>query len=175
MINFNLLWCRHGICSRHVISVIWSYVHMLTHWLPLFLHLLTDCWWRTRFCACIWGNGLEFRIGEPSALLNSNTCLYLLSMLPASSMPVHAHTHTRLTALCPGLPGWAGGTRKVKPIWILLKQETVSGNGISWTVKSAPRSRQITTPAPHHSVFYRPDALPDAQSPNQQCQGTEGQ
>ena len=26
-----------------------------------------------------------------------------------------------------------------------------------------PRSRQITTPAPHHSVFYRPDALPVAQ------------
>ena len=35
------------------------------------------------------------------------------------------HTHTRLTAVCPGLPGCAG-TRKVKPIWILLKQETVS-------------------------------------------------
>jgi len=29
--------------------------------------------------------------------------------------------------------------------------------------KSAPRSRQITTPTPHHSVFYRPDALPVAQ------------
>ena len=27
-----------------------------------------------------------------------------------------------LTALCPGLPGWAG-TRKVKPIWILLITE----------------------------------------------------
>ena len=25
----------------------------------------------------------------------------------------HTHTHTRLTALCPGLPGWAS-TRKVK-------------------------------------------------------------
>ena len=31
------------------------------------------------------------------------------------------------------------------------------------TCKSAPRSRQITTPAPHHSVLYRPDALPAAQ------------
>jgi len=43
-------------------------------------------------------------------------------------------THYRnkcLTALCPGLPRWAG-TRKVKPIWILLKQETASGSGISW-------------------------------------------
>jgi len=29
--------------------------------------------------------------------------------------------------------------------------------------KSPPRSRQITTPVPHHSVFYRPDALPAAQ------------
>ena len=73
------------------------------------------------------------------------------------------HTHTRLTDLCLGLPGWAG-TRMVKPIWTILKQETVSGRGISWAIwKSAPRSRQITTPAPHHSVFYRPDALPATQ------------
>ena len=72
------------------------------------------------------------------------------------------HTYTHLTALCLGLPGSAG-TRKIKPIWILLKEEAVSGSGISWAVcKSAPLSRQITTPAPHHSVFYRPDALPAA-------------
>jgi len=33
-----------------------------------------------------------------------------------------------------------------------------------WAIcKSAPRSRQITMPAPHHSVFYRPDVLPAAQ------------
>ena len=54
--------------------------------------------------------------------------------------------------------------QKGKPIWILLKQETVSGSGISWAVcKSAPHSRQITMAAPHHSFFYRPDALPAAQ------------
>ena len=64
----------------------------------------------------------------------------------------HTHTHTHLMALCPGLPGWAG-TRKVKPIWIY-----------SWAIcKSAPCSRQINMPAPHHSVFYRPDGLPNAQ------------
>ena len=75
----------------------------------------------------------------------------------------HAHTYTRLTALFPRLPGWAS-TRKVKPIWISLKLEIVSGSGISWAMcRSAPCSRQITTPAPHHSVFYRPDALPAAQ------------
>ena len=75
-----------------------------------------------------------------------------------------ARARARLTALFPGLRGWAG-TRKVKPIWILLKQETVSGSSISWAIcKSAPRSRQITMPTPHRSVFYRPDALPAAQS-----------
>ena len=54
-----------------------------------------------------------------------------------------------------GLPRWAGA-RKVKPIWILLKQETVSGSGISCAIcKSAPHSRQITMPAPHHSVYLQ--------------------
>ena len=53
-----------------------------------------------------------------------------------------------------------------------MEQETVIGSGISWAVcKSAPRSRQITTPAPHHSVFTgrMPFLLP-----NQQRQSTEG-
>ena len=73
------------------------------------------------------------------------------------------NTHTRLNALCPELPRWADN-RKVKPVWISLKQETVSGIDISWAIcKSAPHSRQITTPAPHHSVFCRSDALPTAQ------------
>jgi len=45
---------------------------------------------------------------------------------------------------------------KVTPLWILLKQETVSGSGISWDIcKSAHRSRQITMPAPHHLVFLQ--------------------
>ena len=66
-------------------------------------------------------------------------------------------------ALFPGLPRWAG-TRMVKPIWILLKQETVSGSGIRWAIcNSALSSRQTTTPAPHLSVFYRLDALRAAQ------------
>ena len=60
-----------------------------------------------------------------------------------------------------------------KPIWILLKQETMRGSGISWAIcKSASRSRQITIPAPHHSSFFtgRMPFLP----PNQQRQSTEG-
>jgi len=38
----------------------------------------------------------------------------------------------------------------------LLQQETVNGSGISRLIcKSAPHSRQITMPAPHHSVFLQ--------------------
>jgi len=45
-----------------------------------------------------------------------------------------------------------------------LKQETVSGSGISWGIcKSATRSRQITMPATQTLSFYRPDALPATQ------------
>jgi len=54
--------------------------------------------------------------------------------------------------------------QKGKTNLVLLKQATVSGSGISWAIcKSAPRSRQINMAAPHHSVFYRPDALLAAQ------------
>jgi len=76
------------------------------------------------------------------------------------------YTHTHLTALCPGLPGWAG-TRKVRPIWILLKQETVGGSGINWAIcKSAPRSRQTTTPAPHHCLFFLQAGCPSCRPTN---------
>jgi len=83
----------------------------------------------------------------------------------------HICIHTRLTALFSGTTQ-VSRYRKVIPIWILLKQETLSGSGISWAIrKSATRSTQITTPAPHHSVFTgRMTFL----TPSQQCQSTEG-
>ena len=99
----------------------------------------------------IWLTHLEWWMEESKFIYDKTLTFYVLK--PKNN------NNTRLTALCPGLPGWAS-TRKVKPIWILLKQETVSGIGISWAIcKSAYRSRQITMPAPHHSVFYRLDAL----------------
>ena len=77
---------------------------------------------------------------EARVLFNSASAVYIKNRIN------NTHTHTRLTALCPGLPRWAG-TRKLKPIWILLKQETVGGSGISWAIcKSAPRSRKKTAP-----------------------------
>jgi len=95
--------------------------------------------------------------------VHSSPCVAEYTQQGTTATDHNTHTHTCLTALFSGLPGWAG-TRKVKPIWLLLKQKTVSGSGISWDIcKSAPRSRQITMPATHHSVFYRSDALPAAQ------------
>jgi len=58
------------------------------------------------------------------------------------------NSNTCLTALWPGLPGWAG-TRKVKLIWILQKQETVGGSGTSWAICKSASGRR------HHSVAAR--------------------
>ena len=91
-------------------------------------------------------------------------CTFWFSYCFCTHTRMHTHTHPHTFNLpFPGLPRWAG-SRKVKPIWILLKQERVSGSGISWAMyESAPHSRQITTPEPHHSVFYWLYALPAAQ------------
>jgi len=111
-------------------------------------------------------NGKQTGVSE--CLIKVNNDVNLLKHTSDLSL---TDTHTHLTALCLGLPGWAG-TRKVKPVWILLKQETVSSNGISWTIcKSAPLSRQIATLAPHHSFFT--GRVPFLM-PNQQRQSTEG-
>ena len=86
------------------------------------------------------------------------------------SYHTHRHTHTFYGPLdfVQHYPG------KLVPetIWILLKQVTMSGSGISCTIcKSfAPCSRQTTMPAPHHSVFT---GLMPFLTPNQQRQSTE--
>jgi len=56
----------------------------------------------------------------------------------------------------------------------LLKQDTVSGSGISWTIcKSAPRSRQITNHASTPPLKFFTGRMPFL-PPNQQRQSTEG-
>jgi len=93
------------------------------------------------------------------------TAKYLTSKFSITEYINYYYTTTilRPPALCLGLPGWAS-TKKVKPIWIYWSKR-VSGSAISWAIcKSAPRPRQITTPASNHSVSYRRDALPATQS-----------
>jgi len=85
---------------------------------------------------------------------------------------MHAHTHTHTVNGPLNFVQDYPGEPVPQPIWILPKQETVSGSGISWAIyKSAPCPRQITMAAPHHSVFtgQMPFLLP-----NQQHQSTEG-
>ena len=86
---------------------------------------------------------------------------------------MHAYTHM-FNSLFSGTT-WVSRQHKGKLFWILLMQEMMGGSGISWTIcKSfAPHSRQITTPVPHHSIFFTGRML--FLTPNQQCQSTEGQ
>jgi len=119
----------------------------------IFPSVLPHCWLGVR--KSIRPVKTEWVMGGWCGYLSGARCWLFAYDGPADA----THTDIHLTALCPGLPRWAG-TRKVKPLW----QETVSGSGISWTIcKSAHLSRQITMPAPHHSVFYRLDALPAVQ------------
>ena len=67
----------------------------------------------------------------------------------------HTHTHT------PPFNGPFSGTTQVsryqngKTNLNFTEEQTVSDSGISWAIcKSAPRSRQITTPATHHSFLH---------------------
>jgi len=63
----------------------------------------------------------------------------------------HTHTHSHFTALCPGLPGWAGTRRDIHP----LTPETCRGSLSSfWILRgmgkiieaSAPTIRLYATP-----------------------------
>jgi len=76
------------------------------------------------------------------------------------------NTHTRLTALRPGLPGWAG-TRKVKPTWILLKQWHQLGHMQDSTLLQTDNN--ANTPP----LGFFTGRMPFL-SPNQQRQSTEG-
>jgi len=80
-------------------------------------------------------------------------------------------THTTVygpLGLCPGLSEWAG-TRKVKPGrsnqsgFTGARDSEWQWHQLGHTQISLPRPIEITTPAPHHSVFYRPDDLPSSQ------------
>jgi len=91
------------------------------------------------------------------------------------NFPNSFYTHTHNTqsfycssGICLGLPGWAG-TRKVKPGRVKPIWSGFTGARDSewqWHLLGYMQvciSSQTTTPASHHSVFYRPGALPDAQ------------
>ena len=85
------------------------------------------------------------------------------SWVNACSLLCSNNTHTRLMALCPGLPGWAS-TKKRK-----TNLDFTEARDSEWQwhqlghMQVCTSLQTDTTPAPHRSVFYRPDALPAAQ------------
>ena len=78
-------------------------------------------------------------------------------------------THcTNSTASFPGQPGY-GRYQEGKTSLDLNEARdygVLGCSGISWTIykQPAPRSRLVTTPTPHHSIFTGQMALPDAQT-----------
>ena len=102
-------------------------------------------------------NGSLYHNGGPPSLI-FELVIWSSHALQRHVLHLH-HTHTPVER-----PFFRDEPGKPVPERILLKQETVSGSGINWAIcKSASRSRQITTPASHHSVFYRLDAFPATQ------------
>ena len=79
------------------------------------------------------------------------------------SNKIHTHTHTRLMDHFSGLPRWAG-TRKEKPIWILLKQETERQRHQlgHMQVCTSLQTDNHTSTSP---LSFFTDALPSAQMP----------
>jgi len=79
-------------------------------------------------------------------------------------LPITSHTHTH-----PFNGPLSGTTRVSRYQKGKINLDFTEARDSEWQwhqlghIKSAPRSRQITMPAPHRSVFYRPDALPVAQ------------
>ena len=171
---FNGLWSRTTQVGQY------QKKHSPTHTHPYhqtsfinFLHLLRS----------IASSGLSLRAWtflwdnlSPGTLWSSSWSWTLYFILHAFVHPIiiffsqhmllqtHTHTHTH------PFNGPLSGTTRVsryqkgKTSLDFTEARDSEWGGISWAIcKSAPRSRQITTPAPHHSVFYRPDAFPAAQ------------
>jgi len=81
-------------------------------------------------------------------------------------VPDKIHRAVKLLCVCTWVSRHQKG--KSKTSLDFVEQETVSSNGVSCAIcKSIPCFRQITTPVLHHSVFYRPDALPATQPERQ--------
>ena len=119
----------------------------------LYLHLCISLFAEDR--NCIDRLQIRYHTCQLSATPSSKPC-FKLDLKAGFKLQFYTHTRARARTFNGPFSGTTqvSSYQKGKPIWILLKQETVSGSGISWTIcKSAPRSRQITTPALHQSFL----------------------
>ena len=99
---------------------------------------------------------------EDKVKAKSQQCLRF-NTLYTLQIYTYTHTHTRLTALCPGLPRWAG-TRKVK-----TNLDFTEARDSEWQWHQLGHMQLwISLQTDNHAStpplsFYRPDALPAAQ------------
>ena len=80
-----------------------------------------------RWCQPRWGTC--DRVLQPVISINTPILKWAQRLTEASSI-----YHTYIHAYIHPFNGLFSGIKKVKPIWILLKQETVSGTGMSWAI-----------------------------------------
>ena len=134
---------------------------------PPGLWLTSPAGWlpRTRFCSRTLLSAVAY--GLPLPFL---TCLVFPQVysLTMSYVPTYTHAHTRLTALCPGLPRWAG-TRKVKPNLDFTEARDSEWQwhqlGHMQVCTSLQTDNQASTPPLSFFTGRMPFLLP-----NQQCQ-----
>ena len=113
-----------------------------------------------RCCCCCSGDFFNILDALPKQVLIATDSMTLhMDSQQFQSIPCpHTHTHTHPFNGPLSRTIRVSRYQKGKPIWILLKQETVSGSGISCT--SLQTDNHASTQALR---FYRPDALPAAQ------------
>ena len=135
---------------------------------PPRVHVLQSIKWLQK-CYCRYGGcGTNPKCGWRHHA-NKNFCHFWYNKQAHFQLQKHSrtsclktsNTQTRLTAHFPGLPRWAR-TRKVKPIWILLKRQWVAlaSAGNMQVCTSLQIDNHASTPP---LFFYRLDALPAAQ------------
>jgi len=152
-----LLWQQ---CYHVLLVCEWRHVFTLIR------HIQADCLnclvSISSCCNCLFDSfGTVFCFWFVYCLLNYHK-LYRMLFVYTHTQPFYC-----CSGICPGPPGWAG-TRKVN-------QEGYNQSGFTgardseWQwhllgyMQVCTSKTQTTTPTSHHSVFYRPDALPAAQ------------
>ena len=93
--------------------------------------------------------------------MSLHKCHYSTYKITRTHARTHARTHTFNGHL--SRTTWMSWYQKVKTNLDSTEARESAAVASAGLCKTAPHSRLITIPASHHSVFYRPDALLDAQ------------
>ena len=116
--------------------------------------------------ALFWHDNVKYFAGQLNKYLSMNFELWILcysdtdfSSVQHLTFKTHTHTHLFYSSL--DLVWEYPGDLVPEPIWILLKQETLSGSGISWAICKLLQMDNHASSSP--LSFYRPDAFSAAQ------------